>query len=116
MRLELAKACLEDALEATRKAGVVLLADEESPEADYLLIMSMGDVSEAVWRKARNVLIHRCPWLVLEPSLVRPVPDSASAGWQSKAWASLRHGVKLMMREAESNPNLLKRFLTIPGL
>lgn len=116
MRLELAKACLEDALEATRKAGVVLLTDEESPEADFLLIMSLADVSEAVWQTARNVLIHRCPWLAMEPSFVRPVPDSALVSWQGKAWACLRRGIKLLIREAESNPNLLKRFLTIPGL
>jgi len=116
MRLELAKACLEDALEATRKAGVVLLTDEESPEADFLLIMSLSDVSEAVWQTARNVLIYRCPWLAMEPSFVRPVPDSALVSWQGKAWACLRRGIKLLIREAESNPNLLKRFLTIPGL
>jgi radical SAM protein with 4Fe4S-binding SPASM domain len=116
MRLELAKACLEDALEATRKAGVVLLTEEESPEADFLLIMSMADVSEAVWQTARNVLIHRYPWLALEPSFVRPVPDSALVSWQGNAWACLRRGIKLVIREAESNPHLLKRFLTIPGV
>jgi radical SAM protein with 4Fe4S-binding SPASM domain len=115
LRLELAKTCLEDAHEGTRKAGVALLTEEESPEADFLLVKSMADASEAVWRKARDVLIHRSPWLVLEPSWVRPVPESALANRHGRAWASLRRGIGRVVREAEPNLDLLQRWATIPG-
>jgi radical SAM protein with 4Fe4S-binding SPASM domain len=116
MKLELAKSCLADAEEASRKAGVILLTDEESPEAEYLLILCAADASEAVWQSARTVLVHRSPWLVLEPSIVHPVPDAALSGWMGENWLWLRRGIKQIIGKAGSNPAILPRLLKIPGV
>lgn len=114
LRLELATACLQDPNERTRKVGVTLLA-EEGPEADYLLVQSMGDPSSDVWQTARSVLLHRYPWLVLEPSSGRPVPASALEGPYGTAWSSLRQAIGRAVRECERGPQIATRLRTVPG-
>ena len=116
MRLELAKACLEDAREETRRSGVQLLAEEPSAEADFLLIGSLADPSEAVWQRARDVLLHRCPWLALVPFGVRGVPESALEDWRGRAWANLRLAIRRVIEESEPGLDFFERLMTIPGL
>ena len=116
MRLELAKACLEDARAETRRAGLQLLAEEPSPEADFLLIGSLADPCEAVWQRARDVLLHRCPWLALEPFEVRGVPDSALEDWRGRAWANVRSGMRRAIEESRPGLDFFERLITIPGL
>jgi radical SAM protein with 4Fe4S-binding SPASM domain len=115
LTLDLAKACLEDEREATRRAGVTVLAEDESFEADVLLVKSMADTSDSVWQTARRVLLHRYPWLALEPSSVRPAPESAMTGSYGRAWVRLRQAIRQAVREAEPDFDSLKRLLTIPG-
>lgn len=115
MRLELARACLEDAHEATRKAGAALLAGVDLPEVDFLLFRSLVDVSDQVGSKARDVLIHRYPWLLLEPSFVRPVPKSLLESQYGRAWAALRQGIRRVVREIQPSLEDLKRVLAVPG-
>ena len=116
MRLELAATLLQDADERVRRTGAALLNEEESPESDALLIRALADSSDSVWQAARSSLIYRYPWLVLEPSFVRPVPESALTGSYGEAWVRLRRMIAKTLRDPALSQDLLDRLLTIPGV
>jgi len=115
VNLELATVCLQDADERTRRSGAALLASEISPEADNLLMRALADPADTVWQTARAALIYRYPWLVIEPSAVRPAPDSALDGKYGQALSNLRQAIGQALREPGSDRTLRDRLLTIPG-
>ena len=114
MKLDLATACLQDTRECVREAGLRLLADEGS-EADYLLVKSMADPDTSVWQTARRVLLYRYPWLVLDPSPVRPVPPQAAGGRFGSAWSSLRAAVGRTLQGQGWTSPIVTRLRTLPG-
>ena len=116
MRLEFAEACLADPNEPTRWASVALLAEEESPAADFLLLNTVTDSSEAVWQKACAVLVHRHPWLILEPASPRGVPAFALATPLGRAWASLRLGIQRVVRDIKRGVVFPERLLALPAV
>ncbi len=115
MRLELARACLSDADAQTRRAGLALLLDSESAEADQLLANSVADPSEIVWHTARDVLLNRYPWLALDPITVRPVPESALSGRYASAWARFRQAIARMIQDTRPPSAVLARWTSMPG-
>jgi radical SAM protein with 4Fe4S-binding SPASM domain len=116
LRLELARIYLDDPHLPTKLAGMPLLADEDSPEADYLLLKCVADPIAAVWEKARAVLLHRHPWLILEVAMPRPVPDFAQATPLGAAWANLREAIRRVVRENELRADGMDRLLHLPGV
>ena len=116
MRLELARTCIEDPHLPTRLAGIPLLADEESPEADFLLLKCVADPEAAVWDKARATLLHRHPWLVLEAVVPRPVPDSARSTPLGAAWTNVHQAIRRVLRESGLRVEMMDRLLLLPGI
>jgi radical SAM protein with 4Fe4S-binding SPASM domain len=92
------------------------LADEESPEADFLLLRTVVDPSEEVWRKARAALLHRHPWLTLEAVLARPVPEAALATPYGAEWLELRRAIRRVAREVAPRPETAGRMHALPGI
>jgi radical SAM protein with 4Fe4S-binding SPASM domain len=97
-------------------AGILLLAEEESPEADYLLLKCVADPDNAVWNKARTVLLHRHPWLALEAVMPRDVPDFARATRLGTAWVNVREAIRRVLRETELRTDAIDRSFHLPGV
>jgi len=77
----------------------------------------MEDSSRQVWEKARDVLIHRQPWLKLKPFMPRDVPEQVMESSWGTAWQSLRTGIKSWLTGNKAQPEFetLLRYTELPG-
>jgi radical SAM protein with 4Fe4S-binding SPASM domain len=100
-----------------RKAGIAAIIGSNDPFADELIAMAVNDKDVSVFKAARRALLHRQPWLRLEPFPVRPVPTAALSTPEGKAWHHLHRGISRFIHEKGAEIRLEDLLLwdTIPG-
>lgn len=109
---------LKDKNPDVRKASLNILADNTIPDAETYLLQAFCDPAQEVEDVARQVLLHRQPWLILRPVVNRAVPKNALDTQLGKAYTSLRQGIKSFLKSNahELDISFLQRFLSLPGI
>lgn len=118
MSILYAEAFLNDANPEVRKAAIRTLIVEDDPRAEKLIAGAMADRNPAVWKTARNALLSRNPWLLLEPFKVRPVPEALLDSPSGRSWQYLREGIAkcIQSRNHDFGSGWIDRWKDCPGV
>ncbi len=115
MSIDLIRSFLEDGDRAARRAALLGLIDDPSPEVESIALRFLFDEAEIVRQAACELLRHRHPWIILHPFRVREVPAPVRRTKLGRSWQSLVDAMRTVTHFEDSpfDIDLLRR---IPGL